>query len=320
MDQTTNKPRVTPKDFFLWAGAMVALYASVVALITLLFSYIDYAYPDALAYYVDPYSGSMRFAIASLIVLAPTFLILMRIIRRDIEANTQKNDLWIRRWALYFTLFIAGSSLVIDLITLINFFLNGDVTTRFVLKVLVVFLVAGGFFMHFLADLRGYWREFPKRVAYVSYAAGVAVLLTVLGGFFIIGTPNSAREYRFDDQRVNDLTNLQYQVTNYWQAKQKLPSSLDDLNNALNGSFVPKDPSTGANYRYEATGPLSFKLCSTFSKVSRQNSSSRPDMPYPVKAEFGGESWYHGAGETCFDRTIDPSFYPPYNASTAKPF
>lgn len=313
MEQTSMKPKVSPKDFFLWAGAMVALYASVVSLITLLFSYIEYAFPDALSY-VDPYSTSIRFAIASLIVLAPTFLILMRVIRRDIEQHVEKYDLWVRRWALYFTLFVAGITVVIDLITLINYFLNGDVTTRFVLKVVVVLLVAGGFFLHFLADLKGYWRTYPKRVMYVNYAAGLVVLLTVVGGFLIIGSPGSARLYRFDDQRVNDLTNLQYQIVNYWQTKEKLPATLAELKDPFSGNYIPVDPDTGASYRYVVKGPLSFSLCATFAKETLANAYTpvREPVPSLVKGDLETDSWKHGVGETCFDRTIDPARYPPF--------
>lgn len=310
MDQMNPQARVTPKDFFLWAGAMVALYWSVGSLLALLFSYIDYAYPDALSY-VDPYSSSMRFAIASLIVLAPTFLLLMRVIRKDIERNAGKFDLWVRRWALYFTLFIAGLSIVIDLITLINTYLNGDVTMRFALKVLVVFLVAAGFFMHFLADLKGYWQKFPQRASYVNYGAGLVVLLVIVAGFYIIGSPNTARLYRFDDQRVNDLTTIQYQVTNYWQAKQKLPESLAVLNDPVTGTIVPTDPDTNASYRYEATGATSFKLCATFAKETRDAARSTTAPAYPENGMKGATNWQHGAGESCFDRVIDPSFYPP---------
>ena len=43
-----DKPKVTPKDFFLWAGAMLSLYVSVFSLLSLIFSYIDRAFPDAL--------------------------------------------------------------------------------------------------------------------------------------------------------------------------------------------------------------------------------------------------------------------------------
>ena len=139
-----DKPKTTPKDFFLWAGAMVALYVSVFSLITLLFEYTNYAFPDALDYYVDPYSGSIRFAMASLIVLFPIFLLLMRLIRNDIVRSPEKRDLWIRRWALYLTVFVAGAAIAIDLITLINYFLGGDLTTRFALKVVIVLLGCRG--------------------------------------------------------------------------------------------------------------------------------------------------------------------------------
>jgi hypothetical protein len=88
-----DKPKVTPKDFFLWAGAMVALYASVIAFITLLFEYINHIFPDPLDYYVDPYSGGIRFAMASLIVLVPVAIFLMRLIRSDMAREPIKSEL-----------------------------------------------------------------------------------------------------------------------------------------------------------------------------------------------------------------------------------
>ena len=119
-----DKPKVTPKDFFLWAGAMIALYGSVISFITLLFQYINHSFPDPLDYYVDPYSGGIRFAMASLIVLVPVTIFLMRFIRNDIARESIKNELWIRRWALVLTVFVAGAAVVGDLITLVNYFLG----------------------------------------------------------------------------------------------------------------------------------------------------------------------------------------------------
>ena len=100
--------KTTPKDFFLWAGAMISLYASIVAFLSLVFSYINHVMPDAaLNYYADPYS-SIAYEMATLIVFAPLFLILMRAIRRDIARDHSRNEIWVRRWALFLTLFIAG--------------------------------------------------------------------------------------------------------------------------------------------------------------------------------------------------------------------
>lgn len=308
-----DKPKVTPKDFFIWAGAMIALYGSVFAFLTLLFQYINYAYPDPLSYsYIEPYSGSMRFAMASLIVLVPLTVILMRFIRNDIVRDAMKNELWIRRWALVLTVFIAGSTVIGDLIALVNGFLGGDLTMRFALKVLVVLFVAGGVFLHFLADLRGYWKQNPSRAQMVGYGAGVLVLVAIISGFFIMGTPGEVRLMRFDDQKASDLQNIQWQIVNFWQQKEALPATLEEVNDPLSGYTLPLDPQSGESYRYERTSNTSFKLCATFNLASDERSvAGKESMPMRAYGSIDG-NWQHPAGEHCFDRTIDPERYPPF--------
>jgi hypothetical protein len=147
-----EQAKATPKDFFLWAGAMVALYGGVIAFISLIFSYINHAMPGQFDYYGDPYSA-ISYQMASLIVLAPLFLVLMRSIRRAIAQDHSRSEVWVRRWALFLTLFVAGATIAIDLIVLLTTFLNGEeLSARFLLKVLVVLLVAAAGFMHFWAD------------------------------------------------------------------------------------------------------------------------------------------------------------------------
>lgn len=302
--------KVTPKDFFLWVGAMAALYGSVVSFITLIFSYINYAFPDNLDYYVEVFSSGMRFQMATLIVLVPVTLVLMRLIRKDITAHQEKGDLWIRRWALFLTVFLAGAAVVGDLITLINYFLGGELTTRFVLKVLVLLLVAGGVFLHFLADLRGYWLQRPDRARMVGWAAGALVLATIIAGFFIMGSPAQVRLYRFDEQKVNDLQNIQWQLVDYWQRKQALPANLAELEDPISGWIAPQDPQSGDAYRYEKTNNTAFKLCATFNAESQQQNSEAETLRAYGTIEG---NFQHGAGEICFDRTIDPERYPPYD-------
>ena len=310
-----DKPKITPKDFFLWFGAMAALYTSVFAFIALLFSYLNYAFPDPLAYYSsDPYSGGISYQMASLIVLYPIFLLLIRLIRRSIETDPTRAHIWIRRWALYLTLFIAGVTVVGDLITLIMYFFNGDVTIRFALKVLVIFVVVGATFLHFLADLRGYWERNSGKARTIGFAVGALILVSIVAGFFIVGTPWQARLYRYDEQKVSDLQNIQYQVVYYWQAKQELPSSPDDLADSIAGYTAPSDPQTGEPYEYVVTGIRAFELCATFNAESQRDSVSfRTEAiapsAYPAKGET--DNWQHGEGRICFARTIDPERYPP---------
>lgn len=303
--------KTTPKDFFLWAGAMIALYGGVVAFIALVFDYIDYTFPDPLSYYADPYS-SISYEMAALIVLAPLFLVLMRLIRRDIAADASRAQVWVRRWALFLTIFIAGATIVIDLITLLTTFLSGEeLTAAFLLKVLVVLVVAGAGLVHFLADIRGYWQRNPAYARYVTWGVGLVVALAVVSGFFIVGSPQTAREYRTDETRVSDLQSIQYQLANYYQLKRTLPQELATLNDPLSYYTVPADPTTGAPYRYEKIDDRSFRLCATFVRESRPNQYRNPASAVSPIEKGGADTWEHGAGEACFERTIDPELYPP---------
>lgn len=314
-----EKPKTTAKDFVLWAGAMASLYGGVVAFISLIFSYINHAFPNPVtnSYYYGGYSSDISYETASLIVLTPVFLILMRLIRRDIATDESKNDIWVRRWALFLTLFLAGATMVIDLIVLINTYLQGEaMTAGFLLKVLTVFLVAGLGFMHFLADMRGYWEKEPKRARMVNYGVGVLVLVSIIAGFFIIGTPQEIRAQKQDAIRIQDLQNIQWQVVNYWQQKEELPASLEELEDPISYNHIPVDPETKEPYAYRSTGAMKFEICATFALAGgTEDTGMGPMMPTDasmVGGKFVPDNWQHGAGEQCFERTIDPERYPPY--------
>lgn len=307
--------KVTPKDFFLWFGAMLALYISVTTYISLLFTYLNVAFPDSLSYYSDPYASGASYSMATLVVLVPLFLVLMRFIRNSIAADPTRSDIWVRRWALHLTLFVTAVAVVVDLIVLLMYFFDGDVSLRFALKVLVVLLVSVAGFLHFLADLRGFWKTHVRQAHMVGVAVGVLVVCTIVAGFYIIGTPSQARAQRADAQRVSDLQNLQGQLISYWQSKEALPASLQALNDPYSGFVVPKDPQTGNEYEYSSTTTLAFTLCATFEAPSRTTSPAVSDysLKYPAMALPGDAAnyWTHSAGRVCFYRTIDPVRYAP---------
>jgi hypothetical protein len=308
--------KTTPKDFFLWAGAMITLYGSVIAFINLLFVYINYAFPDALNtyYYGSPYDNGFSYWMAAFIVFGAACIVLLRVIHSTIAQDATRAEIWVRRWALYLTLFIAGVTILGDLIALLNVFLGGgDITTRFLLKVAVVLLVSGGAFMHFLADLKGYWSVQPMRANTVAAAVGLVGVLTVAAGFLIIGTPWEARHYRFDAQKISDLQGIQSQIVTYWQQKQKLPASLAALNDPLSYYSVPTDPQNKENYEYQVTGEKSFRLCATFNSTADMSGKYGRTVPM-MPGEYGTQdNWQHAAGRVCFERTIDPERYPPIN-------
>ena len=59
-----------------------------------------------------------------------------------------------RSSAIYLTLFIAAGCLIGDMTTLVYQLLGGELTVRFMLKVIVVGAIAGTVFGYYLHDLR----------------------------------------------------------------------------------------------------------------------------------------------------------------------
>jgi len=308
--------QTTPKDFFLHLAATVALYVAVGSLINLAFSVINYFNPDTLAGYF--YSGSIAWPISMLIVLVPVLYLIEWMIARDIAAAPKKKEMWIRRWRTYLTIFLAAILMIGDLITLINVYLSGEISSRFVYKVIVIILVAGAIGKYYFFDLYDTYRYATIIKRFNAWFGIVLVLAAIVAGFLAVGSPTKQRDLRFDQQRIGNLTNIQWQIINYWQTKGTIPAALSDLDDPLSGFSVPIDPETKAAYGYTRSASTTFSLCATFGQPS-QDVKGRGDFGYGGGVDMSypsyypgieNEQWNHEVGSACFERKIDPSRYP----------
>jgi hypothetical protein len=291
-----------PKDVFLHLLSIGMLYASVISFLVLVFQYINHLFPDVLTYSYGADLDAIRFSTAALVIVFPVYLLTNWLLLLDIRLMPVKATIWVRRWLLHFTLFLASVVIIVDLVTLVFNFLNGDLTTRFLLKVLAVFFVAAVVFWYYLWDLRRSTAPSAKPRIF-GFISAVVVFMTVVVGFFITGSPFQQRAIRFDQQRVSDLQSIQDEIINFWQLKRVLPSPLATVENDINGFTLPVDPASRTSYDYTVLSKLSFQLCATFDAKTPQE----PEGP-PVGAN---QTWTHGIGHTCFQRTIDPQLYPP---------
>lgn len=312
MDILHSKLRTSPKDFFLYIATMVALYVSVFSLLALLFEYINILFPDALDRYVDPFSSQIRFSMSSLIIIFPLYVFLTRLVNKDLRENPKKKDINVRKWLIYLTLFVSGVAIVIDLITLVNTFLSGEITIRFILKILAVFVVVGEVFIYYLFDLRGRWETDEKLSKTIGSVWALIVFISIVSGFFVIGSPVTQRKIRLDQEKISDLQSIQYQITNYWRQKERLPNKLSDLEDPLIGYIAPKDPENNVSYEYNliADQSLSFELCANFNKETDPKFLQRNKKIAPYGLQ--NENWEHTSGRGCFRRDIDPELLPPY--------
>lgn len=299
----------TPKDVFLQLFNIVTFYLSVIGFITLYINYINALFPDALNYYFTGIANGVRWSSSILFVAVPAYIFTAWLLARDLIKIPEKRELKLRKWLIYFTLFISAITIIVDLMIFVYNFLDGELTVRFFLKVLVVLLVAGAVFGYYMWDLKrtGLKSKIPQFLAIIL---GVLVLGSIIVGFFIVGTPSEQRRRRMDDERVMNLQMLQTQIVDYWSKKEVLPENLDFLQDNISGFVVPLDPDTKLSYEYKILGELEFELCANFATASDKNlSPGEKPMTYYGYYDSFQQNWDHEKGRACFQRTIDPDLY-----------
>jgi hypothetical protein len=294
----------TAKNFALQLGSLIALYVSIGFLLSLLFGIITIAYPDAADnyYLYESATSQVRFSIAALIVFFPTYLILTRLVN-NIRRNEHGAYLTLTKWLIYLSLLVAGGVILGDLVAIINAFLNGDIAIRFVLKALAVFIVVGAAFTYYLLDARGYWQQNENQsIEYGGGAAAVVIAVLVLG-FFHIEAPAQVREMKIDDLEVQDLSDMQWKINDYYQTNGSLPATLTD---AYVGTDVPGAPQDRKAYQYNITDN-GFELCAEFlhdSTKTNEPAFLRPMSTTGSVAIKNPDNWDHRAGWWCFERAV----------------
>lgn len=341
METTTQKTKLTPRFFFISLGVIVTLITSVSSFLILLFESLNKKFPDALnSIYQYGYNSynyeTIRASLATLIIFFPVFIFISYLWLRESKAGIGDKNITIRKWMIYLILFLASLLIVIDLVTLVRYFVSGEITSRFIYKVSGTLIVAFLVDCYYSLKMRNVNFNSQKSKNWGMVIGIVSTILffgLVIWSFVIMGSPKDQRAWRLDDRRTNDLQSIQYQVINYWQQKEKLPANLTELSNPMTGFSIPVDPEFEKGNVYEyipsvSKDKLSFELCATFTadmpKGWQENSYGgfgpmmafeKRDIAVSSIYPYGGgvnDSWDHKVGRTCFIRTIDKDIYPPF--------
>ena len=156
-DLPVPRPRATlsAREAFFYLLLFAALYTAAWSLGSLLFDLLNRALPDAAdsTYMTVRTNESMRWSTAAVIIALPLYLWIARRLAREVTNDPLARLSPVRRWLTYLTLFLAAIVLVTDLITLVYHMLGGELTVRFMFKVLIVAALGGAIFAYYMTDL-----------------------------------------------------------------------------------------------------------------------------------------------------------------------
>jgi hypothetical protein len=298
-----KKASNSPREAFFHLTLFTSLYIWTWALGALLFQFTNIAFPLP-SESANDFFGEIRAATASIVAAFPVFLLMQHIIRREMEKDPGLGISPIRRWLTYLTLFVAVAILLTVLIFLVLRLLEGDLTSRFLLKAVITGSLAGGVVFHYLKELRAGESEKSFAPSFLPPAQLKGLLIgligiSVAGAIYVSGGPVKARYLAQDQQRVKDLRSIYYDVDRFYQNEGRLPNALEELDKSP-ATFIgnKKDLITGRPYGYAVVDANTFQLSSDFHLPSPKRESGQGSRSYYKASD--DSFWNHGAGNHSF--------------------
>jgi hypothetical protein len=289
----------TAKNFVIQLGSLIALYVSISALMVLIFGIINIKFPDEIFEYwaQDSAREGVRIGIAMVLIFFPTYLVLTRMSNQNRRREEGGKYSGLAKWLVYLSLLVSGAIILGDLVTILIYLLNGEITVRFALKAFTLLFVLIVTFSYYLLDIRAYFARRVDKSYMFAGGASVLVAIAVLFGFMNVETPSEVRQMKLDQQQIADLQEIQWRIEDHYRIHEILPPAIDVL---YEEEMIPEAPTDREAYQYRVTDPTHYELCATFEFPSSQNDTR--------KTMYSGyernNNWSYSAGEKCFERMI----------------
>ena len=289
-----------PKFAFYYMLSLVSLIFLSISIGQIFFQIINKSIDDPIGTFGGNFSsGTLRFGISALIISAPVFFTLMRIIYKSLFDGKLNRDSEVRKWLTYFILFISSVVMIGWMIATLNNYLNGEITLKFALKALTSIAIASIIFSFFFYDIRRKDVVGAKDKVVSSYFYGSLVLVSVslIAGFIFSDSPATVRAKKHDRLIIENFQQIENAINSFYTENKKLPENLSVLTDRESFKYFVsdqniKDPQSGKAYEYRVLEKERFEICGEFQRTNKDE-KDEIDKIYV-------DRWPHEAGRQCF--------------------
>ena len=273
-----------PKYAFFYLLSLVALIFMSIFSAVVVFHIIDKSIFDALTANNSYNNQSLlRFAISALLISTPVFFLCAFTINQGLKKGDLEKESPLRSWLTYFILAVSAVVILGSIVGIINDFLSGEMTLKSVLQLLTVIIIAALAFSFYLYDIRRENVSKKNRVMQIFFFSSLTLVVAIfVSAWFFVESPKMARERKFDNILLNNISSVESYINNYYKENEKLPEDLNVLKESLSSGYdsqVFTDLLSGEEIRYNKLEDDKFELCANFRTDSYESQRNRA---YPV--------------------------------------
>jgi hypothetical protein len=290
------------KFAFYYILSLIALIFAALSAGMIIFQIINKNITDVIVQRASDFSpDQLKFAISALIISAPIFYVATWRIYKNLFSGAFNKDSGTRKWLTYFVLLVSSVVMLGWLIAIVNNFLDGELTVKFILKALTAIGLAAAIFTFYYYDIKrkkvaGEKDEVIRIYFYSSLAAAVIIFAS---GLSIMESPQKTRDRKMDNAVLENFEEIDMAIADYYSDNEKLPDNLERIKSEF--SYITdedlKNSATGEKYDYKIKRENIYELCATF-KISNKDSES-----YDIYQD----RWPHDVGYQCLSQRVSKS-------------
>lgn len=296
-----TKPENNAAKFaFYYILSLIALIFAALSAGMIIFQIINKNIADVIVQRASDFSpDQLKFAISALIISAPIFYVATWQIYKNLFSGAFDKDSGVRKWLTYLVLLISSVVMLGWLIAIVNNFLDGELTVKFILKALTAVGIAAGIFTFYYYDIKRdkFAGEKNKIIRIYFYGSLAAVIIVFITGLFIMESPQKTRDRKMDNAVLENFDDIDRAIGTYYKDNEKLPDNLEKIKSEF--SYITnkdlENSATGEKYEYKIKRENIYELCATFKTFNKE------DEEYN---NYQDDDWPHDTGYQCLSQRV----------------
>jgi len=291
----------TAKFAFYYMLSLIALIFTALAAGMIVFQIINKNIVDVIVQRASDFSPhQLKFAISALIISAPIFYATTWQIYKNLFSGAFDKDSGVRKWLTYLVILVSSVVMLGWLIAIVNNFLDGELTVKFILKAATAIGISAAIFTFYYYDIKRdkVAGKKDKIIQFYFYASLAAVIIVFIAGLFIMESPQKTRGRKMDNAVLENFEDIDRAIGTYYKDNEKLPADLETVKSEF--SYITdkdlKNLATGEKYKYKIKRENIYELCATF-KISNEDDTGGYENYYD-------DRWPHDAGYQCLSQRV----------------
>jgi hypothetical protein len=279
---------------FYYLLSLISLGAMALGLGIIVFEVLDKVFVDVSNSYFS--MQALKTAFSTLLISTPIYYICSHLLFKNIKKQELSLESSLRKWLIYLILFVTSIVMLVWLVSILNSFLNGEMTIKFILKALTALVISAMIFSYYLYNIKQKTVKKRDKIKLIFFIVSLLLVVFALTLAIVhMESPQTTRDKKADENTLRNFDTINMNVNMYYNNNEELPESLEQLKGDSNLNSYPNNSISLKDIEYNKLSETEYELCADF------RTSNLDDKYNNLRY---GSNRIHDSGYECLEQEI----------------